>query len=146
MRLSDPRKALVAFQYALSLRPQNPEYYQNVSAAYLSLGDKRQAAIALIAGLIVNPDNSELAGSVDKVYQQIDPKGCAVREVEGKPRLDAACTLVREHLCLAYRSLALLSVDIKQERTADELKTTAVSNLGCPAEPFQKILPDAPVF
>jgi tetratricopeptide (TPR) repeat protein len=146
MRLNDPHKALVAFQYALSLKPQNPEYYQNVAAAYLSLGDKRQAAIALIAGLLINPDNTGLAASVDKVYHQIDPKGCAVKNVEGKPRLDVACPLVREHLCLAYQSLALLSRDIKQDLTADELKTAGVKNLGCPAELFQKILPDAPVF
>jgi hypothetical protein len=83
---------------------------------------------------------------LDKVYRQIDPKGCALGEVAGKPRLDMTCPLVREHVCLAYQSLALLSVEIKQDSAADNLKTTAVRNLGCPAGPFQKILPDAPVF
>ena len=146
LRLNDPREALVAFRYALSLRPQDPRHYENIAAAYSLLGDNRQAAIALIAGLLVNPDNKELAALLDKAYQRIDPKGCAVKTVEGKPRLDMACPLVREHLCLAYQSLALLSVDIKQDRTADELKTTAVRNLGCPADSFQRILPDGPVF
>jgi protein O-mannosyl-transferase len=136
MRLNDPRKALVAFQYALSLRPQTPEGYKNVAAAYLSLGDNRQAAIALIAGLLVNPDNTELAALLDNVYQRIDPQGCAVKKVEGKLRLDMGCALVREQVCLAYQSLALLSVDNKQDRTADELKTMAVRTLGCPAELF----------
>jgi Flp pilus assembly protein TadD len=49
MRLNDPRKALVAFQYGLSLKPENPENYRNVAAAYSAIGDNRQAAIALIA-------------------------------------------------------------------------------------------------
>jgi tetratricopeptide (TPR) repeat protein len=146
MRLNDPRKALVAFQYGLSLRPDNPEQYQNIAAAYVSLGDNRQAAVALVAGLLVTPGSTALAASLDKVYRQIDPKGCALAEVAGKPRLDMTCPLVREHVCLAYQSLALLSVEIKQDSAADNLKTTAVRNLGCPAGPFQKILPDAPVF
>jgi tetratricopeptide (TPR) repeat protein len=146
MRLYDPRKAPVAFQYALSLRPENPEHYRNVAAAYSGIGDNRQAAIALIAGLLVDPKNMELSALLDKVYRQIDPKGCAVAKVEGKPRLDMACPLVREHVCLAYQSLVLLSLDIKQDRMADNFKTTAVRELGCPAGPFQKILPDGPVF
>jgi len=146
MRLNDPRNALVAFQYALSLRPENPENYRNVAAAYSAIGDNRQAAIALIAGLLVDPKNMELSALLDKVYRQIDPKSCAVAKVEGKPRLDMACPLVREHVCLAYQSLVLLSVEIRQDQSADRLKTTAVRDLGCPAGPFQKILPDAPLF
>jgi hypothetical protein len=67
-------------------------------------------------------------------------------KAEGKPRLDMACPRVREHVCLAYQSLVLLSVEIKQDQSADQLKTTAVSDLGCPAGPFQKLLPDAPLF
>jgi hypothetical protein len=144
--LNDPRKALVAFQYALSLRPEDPENFRNVASAYVAIGDNRQAAIALIAGLLVNPNNTGLAAALDKVYRQIDPKSCAVVNAEGKPRLDMTCPLVREHVCLAYQSLVLLSVEIKQDRTADQLKTTAVRDLGCPAVLFQKILPDAPLF
>jgi len=142
MRVNDPRKALAAFQYGLSLNPQNPTYYQNIAAAYSSLGDIRQAAVALIAGLLIMPDSTELAALLDKTYRQIDPKGCAVVQVEGKPRLDMTCPLVREYVCLAYQSLVLLSINIKQDRMADNLKMTAVRDLGCPAEPFQKILPD----
>lgn len=146
MRLNDPRKALVAFQYALSLRPQNPEHYRNIAAAYLLLDDKRQAAVALIAGLLVTPDNKELGALLDNVYRQIDPKGCSIAKVESELRLDMNCPLVREQVCLAYRSLVLLSLDIKQDRMADNFKMTAVRELGCPAGPFQKILPDGPVF
>jgi hypothetical protein len=113
--------------------------------AYVAIGDNRQAAIALIAGLLVNPNNTGLPALLDKVYLQIDPKGCGVVNAEGKPRLDMTCPLVREHVFLAYHSLALLSVEIKRDRTADQLKTTAVRDLGCPAGPFQKILPDSPL-
>jgi tetratricopeptide (TPR) repeat protein len=146
MRVNDPRQALVAFKYGLSLSPQNPTYYQNIAAAYSSLGDNRQAAVVLSAGLIVRPDATELAALLDKAYQQIDPKSCAVAKTQGKPLFDMTCPLVREHVCLAYQSLVLLSVEIKQDRMADDLKTTAVRNLGCPAGPFQKILPVSPVF
>lgn len=143
-RLNDPRKALAAFQYGLSLNPQNPKFYTSIAAVYLSLGDNRQAAVALIAGFLFSQDNAELAAPLDKVFRQIDRKGCAVVQVEGKPRLDMTCPLVREHVCLAYESMVLLSVDIKQNRTADNMKNTAVRDLGCPAGPFQKILPDGP--
>ena len=141
-RLNDPRKALVAFQYGLGLNPLNPKFYKNIAAVYLSLGDARQAAVALIAGLLISPDNADLAASLDKVFRRIDPKGCAVAQVEGKPRLDMTCPLVREQVCLAYESLVLLSVNIKQHRTADNMKKTAVKDLGCPVGPFRKILPD----
>ena len=100
----------------------------------------------LSAGLIVRPDATELAALLDKAYQQIDPKGCAVAKTPGRPLFDMTCPLVREHVCLAYQSLVLLSVEIKQDRMADDLKTMAVRNLGCPAGPFQKILPVSPVF
>jgi len=143
-RLNDPGKALVALKYGLSLTPRDPKFYQNIAAAYLSLGDNRQAAVALIAGLLVSPDNAELATSLDKVFRQMDPKGCAAAKVEGKPRLDMTCPLVRDHVCLAYQSLALLSIDIKQERMANNLTTTAVRDLGCPAGSFQNILPGGP--
>jgi tetratricopeptide (TPR) repeat protein len=133
MRLNDPRKALVAFTYGRSLSPQDPKYYQNIAAAYSSLGDNQQAAVALTAGLLVNPGNTELTAWLDRLYRQIDPNGCAVAGVKGKPHLDMNCPLVREHVCLAYQSLVLLSVDIKQDRMADNLKTTAVRDLGCPA-------------
>jgi hypothetical protein len=143
-RLNDLRNALAAFQYGLSLNPQNPKFYKNIAAVYLSLGDNRQAAVALTAGLLNSPDNAELAASLDKVFRQIDPKGCAVAQVAGKPRLDMTCPLVREQVCLAYQSLVVLSVNIKQNRTADNMTKTAVRDLGCPAGLFQKILPDGP--
>jgi hypothetical protein len=92
------------------------------------------------------PDNKELGELLDKVYREIDPKGCSIAKVESELRLDLNCPLVREHVCLAYESLVLLSLNIKQDRMADNFKTTAVRELGCPAEPFQKILPDGPVF
>ena len=145
LRLNDPHKALTAFQYGLSLRPRDPQNYKNVGSAYLALGDKRQAAVALIAGFLINPHNTEFWALLEDVYRQIDPKGCAFQKKEDQPRLDMACPLVREQVCLAYQSLALLSLEIKQDSTADELKTAAVG-LGCPAAPFQKILPDAPLF
>lgn len=137
VRMNDPRHALVAFRYGLSLSPQNPAYYQNIATVYASLGDNRQAAVALVAGLIVRPDSTELTSSLERVYRQIDPNGCHVAKVEGKPRLDMTCPLVREHVCLAYQSLVLLYVEIKQDRIADNLKTTAVRDLGCPGGLFQ---------
>lgn len=145
-RLNELRQALAAFQYGLSLRPESPILYKDIAATYSSLGDNRQAAIALIAGLIVNPNDAEFGASLDNVYQRIDPKGCAIAKVDGRPRLNLACALAHEHLCLAYQSLVRLSIEIKRDRLADQLKTNAVRKIGCPAEPFNGILPEGPLF
>jgi tetratricopeptide (TPR) repeat protein len=146
MRLGQPSKALTSFQYALTLQPASPILYVDIAAAYSSLEDNRQAAIALVAGLILNPHDVTIEAGLDAVYRQLAPTGCAIVRTGGMPRFNAACPLVHEHVCLAYESLVRLFVDIKQEDVADRLKTAAVGTLGCSAAPFNKILPERPIF
>jgi hypothetical protein len=110
------------------------------------LDDNRQAAIALIAGLVINPNDKEFVASLAKLYQQMDPKGCAIAQVNGEPRVNWTCPLVHEHVCMAYQSLVRLCIEIKQDHAAYQLKVNAVTNMGCPVEPFNQILPEGPVF
>jgi len=146
MRLLDPRQALVALKYGLTLRSADPHLYQDIAAAYSLLGDNRQAAITLIADLVVNPNDAESSAWLANLYPQMDPEGCAITNADGKPRLNWSCPLVHEHACSAYESLVRLGIEIKQERVADQLKTTAVTKMGCAAEPFDQILPERPLF
>ena len=78
LRLSDPRKAMEAFEYGRTLRPA-PEFFEDMSAAWRAMGDPQQAAITLIEGLMVDKSNGKLASELVELYRQTDPGSCAAR-------------------------------------------------------------------
>jgi tetratricopeptide (TPR) repeat protein len=118
LRLSDPHKAMEAFEYGRTLRPV-PEFFEDMSAAWRAMGDPRRAAIALIEGLLVNKGNGKLAAELAELYRQTDPGSCAAS-------LDPACPLVHDQVCTAVRNVKQLYKRMGQEQMA-------VSEAGCPA-------------
>ena len=125
MRLSDPRKAIEAFEYGRTLRPA-PEFFEDMSAAWRAMGDPRRAAITLIEGLLVDRNNGKLASQLVTLYQQTEPRSCAVTNTGGSLSLDPACPLVHDQVCTAIRNVKQLYLRMGQA-------PMAVSEAGCAA-------------
>jgi tetratricopeptide (TPR) repeat protein len=136
MRLSDPRKAVEAFQYGRVLQP-DADLFEEMSAAYRALGDPQQAAITLIEGLGVDSSHTEFASELVSLYQQTEPQSCAVRNVGGSVGLNLDCPLVHSQLCTASRNVALLYRQMGEDPMAASTVRSAIGDLGCPVELFR---------
>jgi tetratricopeptide (TPR) repeat protein len=131
LRLSDPRKALEAFEYGRTLRAA-PEFFEDMSDTWRVMGDPRQAAIVLIEGLLVDNSDTKLASELVELYRQTDPGSCAVRDAGGALSLDPACPLVHDQVCTAFRNVKQLYMRMGQEPMAVSTGQRAVSEAGCP--------------
>jgi tetratricopeptide (TPR) repeat protein len=136
LRLSEPRKALEVLEFGRTLR-QDPEFFEEMSAAWRALGDPRQAAITLMEGLGVDSSHSQFASELVDLYQQTEPQSCAVRNVGGSVSLNLDCPLVHSQLCTASRNVALLYRQQGRGPAAASTVRSAIDDLGCPAELFQ---------
>jgi hypothetical protein len=132
LRLSDPRKAMEAFEYGLILRPA-PEFFEDMSAAWRSMGDPRQAAIVLIEGLLVDNSSTRLASELVELYRRTAPGSCALRDAGGSLNLDPSCPLVHDQICAAFGNVKQLYLRMGQEPMAESTAQRAVSEGGCPA-------------
>jgi hypothetical protein len=136
LRVAEPRKALDALAFGRSLRP-DPEFFEEMSAAWRALGDPQQAAITLMEGLGVDAGHAQFASELVDLYQQTEPQSCAVRNAGGSVSLNLDCPLLHSQLCTASRNVALLYRQRGQEATAANVVRSAVHDLGCPAELFR---------
>jgi tetratricopeptide (TPR) repeat protein len=132
LRLSDPGKAMEAFEYGRILRPA-PEFFEDMSVARRAMGDPQQAAITLIEGLLVDKSNVKLASELVALYRQTDPGSCAISDAGGASSLNPACPLVHDQICMAFRNVKQLYVRMGQEPMAADIGRKAVSEAGCPA-------------
>jgi len=131
LRLSNPRKAIEAFEYGRVLRPA-PEFFEDMSGAWRAMGDPRQAAIVLIEGLLVDKSYTRLASELAELYTQTDPGSCAVAGA-GALRVDPSCPMVHDQICTAFRNVKQLYMRMGQEPMAVSTGQRAVSEAGCPA-------------
>jgi tetratricopeptide (TPR) repeat protein len=136
MRVSDFRKAIEAFEYGRTLRP-DAEFFEEMPAAYRALGDPQQAAIALMEGLVVDSSHTQFASELVELYQQTAPQSCAIRDAGGSVSLNLDCPLVHSQLCTASRNVALMYRQMGQELTAATTARSAIRDLGCPVQLFQ---------
>lgn len=132
LRLSDPRKAMEAFEYGRVLRPA-PEFFEDMSTAWRAMGDPRQGAIVLIEGLLVDNSSTKLASELVELYRQTDPGSCAVVNSGGALRLDPTCPVVHDQICTAFGNVKQLYIRMGQEPMADSTGRRAVNEAGCPA-------------
>ena len=136
MRLSDPHKAVEAFQYGRTLQP-TADFFEEMSAAWRALGDPQQAAITLMEGLGVDSSHTQFASELVDLYQKTEPQSCAIRNVGGSVSLNLDCPLVHSQLCTASRNVALLYHQRGQDPMAAATARSAIQDLGCPLALFQ---------
>jgi tetratricopeptide (TPR) repeat protein len=136
LRLSDPRKAVEAFQYGRAIQP-DVDFFEEMAIAYRAMGDPQQAAITLMEGLGVDSSHTQFASELVNLYQQTEPRSCAVRNVAGSVSLNLDCPLVHGQLCTASRNVALLYRQMNREPMAVGTARSAIYDLGCPVELFR---------
>ena len=136
LRVSQPRKALEALEFGRALRP-DPEFFDEMSAAWLALGDPQQAAIALMEGLGIDPSHAQCAAELAALYQRTEPESCAIRNVGGSVSLNLECPLVHSQLCAASRNVALLYHRQGRDPLAANTVRSAIRDLACPVELFR---------
>ena len=139
LRLGQYQDALNAYLSMRHLSPTNPDAYLNIASIYLSGGHAEEAAVFLVQALLIDSGREEALRALADIYRQIDPNGCAVIMSEGKPRLNADCAIVHNHLCSSSYGLAQVFIETKQFDLARQMEQTAVRNYHCPAELFQKL-------
>jgi tetratricopeptide (TPR) repeat protein len=132
LRLSQPGEALEALQHGRLLDFQ-PQFFEEMSAAYASLGDSRRAAISLMEGLSMDTSQTQFASSLVELYRRTEPRSCAVREAGGSHTIDMDCPLVKEHLCAALGNVSRLYAEVGRREEA-RAAGLARSGMGCPAE------------
>jgi tetratricopeptide (TPR) repeat protein len=136
LRVSQPRQALEALEFGRALRP-DPEFFDEMSAAWRALGDPQQAAITLMEGLGVDSSHTQFASELVDLYQRTEPESCAIRNVGATVSLNLGCPLVHSQLCTASRNVALMYHQRGQDRMASSTARSAIGDLGCPAELFR---------
>ena len=136
LRLSEPRQTLEALTFGRTLRP-DPEFFEEMAAAWRALGDPQQAAVTLIEGLAVDSSHTQFASELVDLYQRTEPQSCAIRNVGGSVSLNLDCPLVHSQLCTAFRNVALLYHQKGQDPLAASTVRSAIGDLGCPAELFR---------
>jgi hypothetical protein len=136
LRLSEPRKALIALAYGRP-RGADPDYSAEIVRAGRAMDDWHRAAILLMERMVADPNASGLAPDLAELYRQAAPASCAVRNGAGQGTLDVTCPLVHEDVCAASRNVAVQYRQSGQTSKADATAGSAVRDLGCPAALFQ---------
>lgn len=146
MRIGKLTEAFDAYRYMQHLAPGNADAYLSLASVYIAKNQFEEAAVCLLQALLLDNNRQEAMRTLANIYRQIDREGCALDIAPGQnlPRLNANCTIVRKHICLAYYGLVLTFVETKQFALARSTKQNALSAYGCAPEIFHQLLPDLP--
>ena len=71
----------------------------------------------------------------------LDEQGCAVAPTANGSTLNPACPIVHQHVCAASAESVQVNVQLGRRDQAERLKQTPVTQLRCPPEPFERLLP-----
>ena len=116
------------------MSPLHPLAYHLSAAALVDMNSGEEAAITLLTGSIVSGDRS-LGGEVMTLYTSgVDAEGCAVLGAGAGAALNPNCAIVARHTCLASAAAVQILTAAGQTGRAEQIRATAVSTLGCPAD------------
>jgi tetratricopeptide (TPR) repeat protein len=132
LRLSDPRKAIEAFEYGRVLRPEQ-EFFEDMSSAWRAMGDPQRAAIVLMEGLLVDKHYTRLDSELVELYRQAAPGSCALLNTGSALSVDPRCPQVHDQICTAFGNVKQLYLRMGQEPMAASIARRAVSEAACPA-------------
>jgi tetratricopeptide (TPR) repeat protein len=130
LRLSNVPQALSAFEYGRAINPI-PEFFEDMSRAYLSNRDTERAEITLLEGVLAGADSSKLVSELAAVYREREPQSCAVRDQNGTTSLNTGCPEVHRQVCAAARNLAALYRRMPQMALAQAIEARAVREFAC---------------
>jgi hypothetical protein len=134
--LGQPEKALEAFRFGRSIDPQ-PEFFQEMARTYSGMGQPEQAAISLLEGLAVDSSQTSLVSGLTRLYQETEPRSCALNQGAAGVSLNLNCPLVHTQLCTAAHNVVAMFAAMSDPASASATAQNAVRNWGCPAEMFR---------
>jgi hypothetical protein len=98
---------------------------------YRAAGEPHKAALALMESMAVDPNQPQVASTLVDLYEQIDPRGCAVSHQGGAPSPNPDCPLVHDDICAATRNLIGNYLRRGQESEANNVRGLAEQEMGC---------------
>ena len=145
-RLGRNVEALEAYRQGRSVDPSSMDFYDAMAAVYLAGGNPEGAAVTLVEKTQVGGNNPATMSALRDLYGKIPGGSCAIVGEGGASKLNMACPRLRDDLCLAWADLTQAFLEARKTGEARSLKRIATERYGCPAAPFQAVLPDGPVF
>jgi tetratricopeptide (TPR) repeat protein len=139
-------EALEVLRQGRRADPSSLDFYDAIAAVYLAGGNPEAAAVTLDQKMQVGGNSPSTVSALRDVYSKIPGGACAIVVEGGVSKLNMACPRLREDLCLAWADLTQALLEARKAGEARALKTSSVERYGCPAAPFQAVLPDGPVF
>ncbi len=140
--LDESQQALDAATRARALDPLHPLAYRLAAGALLAGDRADEAAITLMVGIVVTADDGLTKELLGLYHDGLDEQGCAVMATANGPVLNPGCPIVHRHLCAASAESVQVNLQLGRRDQAERLKQTAISQLHCPAEPFEyRLLP-----
>jgi hypothetical protein len=143
-RLGQNEDAMKAYFMARHLSPTSSDHYLNIASLYLSGNHPQEAAVTLVETLLIDSNRKEALSALTDIYREIDKEACAVVMNGGQPRLNAECAIVHNHLCSAAYGLIQIFLESKQFDLARQMQHSALQSYHCPAEIFEKLIPNKP--
>jgi tetratricopeptide (TPR) repeat protein len=140
--LGDPRGAAEAARRALDAEPQSVSAYRQLATALVAAGRMDEAAVALAQGVMITSDMS-LREDLLRLYRDgLDTEGCAVvARGPYETAVNPTCGIVRKHSCAAVAASMRLYVRTGRRNLAEQLKASALRDIGCAVGPLDAILP-----
>ena len=145
-RLGRNVEALEAYRHGRGVDPSELDFYDAIAAVYLAGGNPEGAAVTLVEKTQVSGNSPATISALLEVYGKIPGGACAIALEGGASKLNLACPKLRDDICLAWADLTQAFLEARKAGEARTVKMTAVERIGCPAAPFQTVLPDGPVF
>jgi tetratricopeptide (TPR) repeat protein len=139
-------EALETYRQGRSLDPFLQDFYDAMADLYLAGGNPGGAAVTLDEKTQVGGNNPATMSALRGLYGKIPGGSCAIVEEGGASKLNMTCPRLRDDLCLAWVDLTQAFLEARKAGQARSVKDTATVRYGCPAGPFQAVLPDGPVF
>jgi hypothetical protein len=140
LRLGDAQKALDAAEQGRKLDPANPDVYLQLSAVHLAGKRAEDAAITLMEGVLVTKDPGLRAELVNLYRNGLDTKGCALMPGADGPALNPLCEAVHRHLCAASAGTIHIRLESGRRDLAEDMRSSALRDFGCPAGPLDQAL------
>jgi tetratricopeptide (TPR) repeat protein len=145
-RLGHNVEALEADRQGRGLDPYTMDFYDAIAAVYLAGRNPEGAAVTLDEKTQVGGNSPATMSVLRDLYGKIPGGSCAIVAEGGVSELNMACPRLRGDLCLAWADLTQAFLEARKTSQARLIKRNATETFGCPAAPFQAVLPDGPVF
>jgi tetratricopeptide (TPR) repeat protein len=140
MLLGEPAKAAEDFARVRRLAPLAQQTHLSVARAAMATGDVERAIQSLTIAFTLGRRDADTQRLLVDAYRRLDPRGCAVKQLDDRVELDGTCPLVRTHMCAAYEELIELSIEARQWTLGQRVGEAAIKTGDCDPAPFERLL------